>query len=65
MPIEYLYAHRQSSGQKPSDPGYEIWQQVVLEYGVSVLGLKTKNEYVVGDGKPIPKDWDENSKARY
>lgn len=65
MPIEYLYAHRQSNGQKPSDPGYEIWQQVVLEYGVSVLGLKTRNEYTVDDGKPIPKDWDPTSKAKY
>jgi hypothetical protein len=65
MPIEYLYAHRQSSGQKPSDPGFEIWQQVVLDYGVKVLGLKTRNEYVVGDGKPIPSAWDSTSKAKY
>ena len=60
-----LYAHRQSNGQKPSDPGYEIWQQVVLDYGVKVLGLKTKNEYTVDDGKPIPKDWDASSKSKY
>jgi len=65
MPIEYLYAHRQSNGQKPSDPGYEIWQQVALEYGVEQLGLKTRNEYVVGDGKPIPSAWDPKSKAKY
>ena len=65
MPIEYLYAHRQSNGEKPSDPGYEIWQQVALEYGVGILGLKTRNDYTVGEGKPIPSAWDEKSKVRY
>lgn len=65
MPIEYLYGHRQSNGQKPSDPGYEIWQQVVLDYGVKELGLKTRNDYTVGDGKTIPSAWDEKSKAKY
>jgi hypothetical protein len=65
MPIEYLYAHRQSNGQKPSDPGFEIWQQVALEYGVNTLGLKTRNDYVVGDGKQLPSAWDPTSKVKY
>lgn len=65
MPIRNVYAHRQSNGQKPSDPGWEIWRSVVLEYGVPVLGLITQNATTLDDGKPIPREWDPASTARY
>ena len=65
MPIEYIWAHRQSNGQKPSDPGMGIWQKVVLEYGVPVLGLKTQTEKAWRDGKPIPTNWDPNGVGKY
>ena len=65
MPIEWIYAHRQSNGQKPSDCGYELWQQVVLAYGVAELGLKTRCMETLDDGKPIPRDWDPSSTAPY
>lgn len=65
MPIRNVYAHRQSNGQKPSDPGWEIWRGVVLEYGVPVLGLEPQNATTLDDGKPIPRDWDQTSTARY
>jgi len=65
MPIEWIYAHRQSNGQKPSDCGYELWQQVVLAYGVVELGLKTRCMETLDDGKPIPRDWDPSSTAPY
>ena len=65
MPIEWVYAHRQSNGQKPSDPGVEIWRSVVLEYGVPVLGLKPRNMETLDDGKAIPRDWDPSSTAPY
>jgi len=65
MPIEYIWAHRQSNGQKPSDPGMGIWQKVVLEYGVPVLGLKTQPEKAWRDGKPIPTNWETGGVGKY
>jgi len=56
-PLEYIWAHRQSNGVKVSDPGAGIWQEVVLDYGVAVLGLKIQPEKVWDDGKKIPASW--------
>lgn len=64
MPIEYVYAHRQST-TKPSDPGAEIWQRIVLDYAVKELGLKPRNDYKMDLGRTIPKEWDPNSKNKY
>ncbi len=65
MPIKWIWAHRQSNGQKPSDPGQAIWQRIVLEYGVPVLGLTTRPADILGDGKPVPGAWDSSSIAPY
>ncbi len=65
MPLKWVWAHRQSNGQKPSDPGQEIWQRVVLEHGVRVLGLQTRLADVLADGRPIPGAWDPGSIAAY
>lgn len=71
-PLEWVYAHRQSSSTRRSDPGQEIWQTVVLDYAVKVLGLKVNNDLVLsssnkkdGPGLPIPMEWDPGAKARY
>jgi hypothetical protein len=64
-PLQYVWAHRQSNGQKRSDPGAGIWKHVVLDYAVPVLGLQTQNDRTVEDGKPIPTGWDSRSSARY
>lgn len=65
MPIRVVYAHRQSNGQKPSDPGEGLWKRVVLDYAVPVLGLSTAPSRVLDDGKPIPSAWDPASPAKY
>lgn len=65
MPIEYIHAHRQSSATRRSDPGEELWRAVVLDFAVPVLGLKTEPDRVVGDGRPIPKDWDQSGVGSY
>ena len=65
MPIEFIWAHRQSNGNKPSDPGFEIWKHVVLEYGVTQLGLKTQCSKIWDDGKMIPPHWDPNGVGKY
>jgi hypothetical protein len=65
MPIEFLHAHRQSSSSRRADPGQELWEAIVLDYAVPVLGLKTRLSDVVGDGRPVPVDWDPNGLGKY
>ena len=65
MPIKYVYAHRQSSSTRRSDPGEEIWRKVVTEYGVSVLGLETRTGFTTGMGRPIPDPWDADGRGPY
>ena len=56
MPIKWIWAHRQSSMTRDSDPGEEIWKKLVLGYAVSSLGLVPQHEFVSG-GKTIPTEW--------
>lgn len=63
-PLEWVLAHRQSSGARRADPGYALWREVVLGYIVPKLGLKTRPDYTVDDGRPIPAQWGEGS-AKY
>ena len=65
MPIQYVWAHRQANGQKPSDPGFEIWKHVVMEYGCTQLGLKTECSRAWKDGKQIPHSWDPSATGKY
>jgi len=59
MPIQYAYAHRQSNGKKPGDPGEGLWRAVITEYAVPVLGLEPVYGFTVDEGRPIPKEWDD------
>jgi peptidoglycan hydrolase-like protein with peptidoglycan-binding domain len=65
MPIEYIHAHRQSSGKRRDDPGEELWAKVVLGFAVPALGLKLEQGRVLKDGRPIPKDWDLGGHGKY
>jgi hypothetical protein len=65
MPIKFLWAHRQSSATRRSDPGEEIWQKLVVEYAVPKLNLVTRTGDVFGDGRPIPKEWDQWGLGRF
>lgn len=61
-PIEHVYAHRQSSGKRKSDPGEELWARVVEEYAIPVLGLRAHHALAIdskksGRGRPIPIQW--------
>jgi hypothetical protein len=58
MPIEFLYAHRQSNDKRRSDPGEELWRRLAIEYGVGVLGLTLRQDFTVGRGRPVPVNWD-------
>ena len=65
MPIKWIWAHRQSSVDRRADPGEEIWRKLVLAYAVPVLGLQTDPHYTIGDGRPVPKDWDPEGLGRF
>jgi N-acetylmuramoyl-L-alanine amidase len=59
--ITHIHPHRQSSGDRQSDPGSLIWQSVGLwaqqQFGLSDGGKK----YKIDTGRTIPEAWD----ARY
>jgi hypothetical protein len=57
MPLEYLYAHRQSSETRRSDPGEAIWKAIALELAPR-LDLKMLPHWSSGTGRPIPRAWD-------
>lgn len=56
-PLQHVWAHRQSRGVKDRDPGPAIWQAVVLDYAVGVLGLKLEPTRTWEDGTAIPASW--------
>lgn len=63
MPLTHIVAHRQSSGQRRSDPGQELYQRVILNWAVPELGLKTEPHLTLpseksGPGRPVPLEWD-------
>lgn len=68
--LKYIWAHRQSSGDRRSDPGEELWKRAVLEYAVPVLGLRCEPSLALpskssGRGRPIPKQWSVDGVGRY
>ena len=63
--ITEVYAHRQSSSSRRSDPGQSIWQRIGLEYCVAVLGLKPRQSFATNGGRPIPTEWDPDGVGRY
>lgn len=65
MPIKYIWAHRQSSDNRRSDPGQELWQRVVLEYAVKELDLVTQVETKWRQGYSVPTQWDANGVGDY
>ena len=65
MPLVDVYAHRQSSATRRSDPGEGLWRAVVLDYGVPILGLETHPAAKVGSGRAIPSAWDPSGVGKY
>lgn len=69
MPIEFAWAHRQSTA-KPSDPGQELWEAVVIDFAVKELGLKPQYDLTLtsrtgNKGKTIPVEWDPHGVGHY
>lgn len=64
-PIRYIWAHRQASSSRRSDPGQELWRKLVVEYAQPVLQLEAQPWRVWADGRAIPQAWDPTGKAPY
>lgn len=62
--IKYIYAHRQSSDQRESDPGSRVWQEIGV-WAQQNLGLKNEPLFTKGTGLPIPEEWDPRSTVNY
>lgn len=58
--LDYIYAHRQSDGNKGNDPGPDIWYSVA-EWAIKNRGLSDTPtgdpDFTVGTGKSIPDSW--------
>lgn len=63
-PIRVIVSHRQSSKTRRADPGPEIWQEVAIPM-IEELQFKNANTIVLGDGRPVPVDWDPNGTGEY
>lgn len=69
MPIEFLWAHRQSSGTRRSDPGQALWK-ALAPWAVAELHLKVELDRTftgskTGPGRAIPFLWDAAGTAPY
>lgn len=58
--VTHIWAHRQSSNQRQSDPGSEIWTGVGL-WAQRELGLLNNPGVTLGTGMALPVEWDERS----
>lgn len=58
--ITHIWAHRQSSDQRQSDPGSEIWTGVGL-WAQRELGLINNPGVTLGTGMALSVEWDERS----
>jgi hypothetical protein len=62
--VTKLYAHRQFSNQRVSDPGSAIWSRIAV-WARDELGLETPLSYTKDTGKPISTEWDPLGKTKY
>lgn len=71
MPIKYLFAHRQSSATRRSDPGQGLWAlalPIAAELGLETLPdltLEMTGKNKGRRGYPIPRAWDPDATAEY
>ena len=54
---KYVYAHRQSSGDRRADPGSEIWSKVALKWIKELGASDGGRKFFYGSGRRIPREW--------
>lgn len=71
MPLQWVYAHRQSSPSRRADPGEQLWRlmmPVAEDLGLKArpeLRLRSTSKKAPGWGRPIPVEWDRDGVGRY
>jgi len=63
--IKHVLAHRQSSKTRTADPGSEIWRTFGLALQSRFDADDGGDQFFVGSGRPIPREWDERRSTRY
>lgn len=58
--ITNILAHRQSTSERASDPGWECWQKIAMPWQEQIGAIDTK-DLKVKTGSAIPKVWDPSS----
>lgn len=63
----FVYAHRQSSDMRMSDPGESVWKKIALDWKARAGGALRDGgpTYKVDSGKPVPSDWDPSYPAKF
>jgi hypothetical protein len=61
--VTAIRAHREASASRRSDPGQAVWRDVALPMAAE-LGLAAGGK-TIGDGLPIPREWDPASEHQY
>lgn len=56
MPLRYVWAHRQSSATRRSDPGERLWCDLAI-WARRELALEWQPARTWGDGRPLPREW--------
>lgn len=63
--IKGVYAHRQAKNTRQADPGEEIWMAAGIPWQAHFGVTDGGNDFKVGTGAPIPKEWDSRRTRRY
>lgn len=61
--VNHLYAHRQASKQRQSDPGSELWHLVGMALHKELTLTDGGAGFTLGDGLRIPEAWDPSRKG--
>lgn len=62
--VRLIQPHRCYSRKRRGDPGEEIWREIVLPVAQD-LSIDFDYELAVGGGRPIPREWDANSRYNW
>ena len=62
-----VHAHRQSSKDRPSDPGSALWQQVGMPWlrALQAPAGDGGPHWYTGTGRPVPREWNSAYPTRY
>lgn len=63
--VKVLVAHRQASKNRRNDPGSAIWKSIALPMHAELNLTDGGGGFTLGEGYPIPNEWDPNRGHKY